>query len=162
MLDAIRETVDRYPDYVGILIEDKANGSAAIDSLQQEYDNIVPVTPAGGKVSRLNACSRVIRQGRVKLPRSALWRESFIREFTSFPNGKHDDRVDSLSQGLNYMLYMEGENVDTKPNERAKIKIRAWSADMYEDYYRASQADRDKLIALWGFPKYGFAEEDYV
>lgn len=159
-LDAIRDLAGRYSDYVGILIEDKANGSAVIDSLQSEYDSIIPVTPAGGKESRVNASSRVIRQGRVYLPRSALWLESFIHEFTSFPNGKHDDMVDSATQVLNFLLYTKGtdKTVQSDANS-AKIRIAEWTSDQYDDYYSGGEDQRQQMIHLWGYPKYGFADE---
>lgn len=161
MLDAIRDMIARFPDYIGILIEDKANGSAAIDTLQKEYEGIIPVTPAGGKVSRMHAASKPIRQGRVYIPRGALWTQSYIREFSSFPNGKHDDQVDSTSQALNYMLYTIGDEKGSNDSEKgAKIKVREWTADIYEDYYNASPADRERIVKQFGYPYYGFYEED--
>ena len=161
MLDAIREMIERFPDYIGILIEDKANGSAAIDTLSKEYNGIIPVTPAGGKESRMHAASKPIRQGRVYIPRGALWTQSYIREFTSFPNGKHDDQVDTTSQVLNYMLYAKGDEKSSADIVKsATIKIREWTSDIYEDYYRANPADRERIVKQYGYPKYGFYEED--
>lgn len=161
-VDTIKDTIafleERDLGYTGILIEDKANGSAVIDSLQNEYDNIIPVTPAGGKESRLHSASRPIRQGRVFLPRGAIWTKEFINEFTSFPNGKHDDQVDSLTQVLNYDLY-SFVPVIQKIEKDVRIKVRDWTADQYEDYYSADDDLRERLIRLWGMPTYGFNEE---
>lgn len=159
-LDMIRSLIARYPDYVGILIEDKANGSAVIESLQAEYDSIIPINPEGGKASRLHAVSRPIRQGRVYLPRGALFTKAYINEFTSFPNGKHDDQVDATSQVLQYMLYTVGTDTTTKDEECAKINIRKWTGDMYEDYYHSNSVDQQRLLQMWGYPVDGFAEEE--
>ncbi len=41
-----------------------------------------------------------IEAGHVRLPVSASWKEAFITEVAAFPNGKHDDQVDSMSQAL--------------------------------------------------------------
>lgn len=158
-VDCIRDLASRYPDYAGILIEDKANGSAAIDVLQKELEGIVPVTPAGGKESRLHGCSQLIRKGLVHLPSGALWSESYVREFTSFPNGKHDDEVDATTQALNYMLYSTG----TSRKEDAGggiIRITEWPDDIYEDYYRSGPEGRKDIINRCGYPKYGFRGED--
>lgn len=159
-LEQIEEMIDRYPNYTGILIEDKANGSAAIDSLQKDHDGIIPVTPAGGKESRLHAASKPIRKGRVYLPRGALWLESYKNEFTSFPNGKHDDQVDATTQALNYLLYAYAEKPKTIISTDATMK-REWSADMYEDYYRGTTEQRTHMIQLWGYPLYGLEEEGF-
>ena len=42
----------------------------------------------------------VLERGEVRLPRSAPWLEPFLEECGQFPDGKHDDQVDSLSQAL--------------------------------------------------------------
>lgn len=42
--------------------------------------------------------------GKAMLPRAAPFMESLRHEMVQFPNGKHDDRCDSLSQALNYIV----------------------------------------------------------
>ncbi len=44
--------------------------------------------------------SPTIERGEVRIQSSAPFREIFLAECAAFPNGKHDDQVDSLSQGL--------------------------------------------------------------
>ena len=46
--------------------------------------------------------SAKIEAGQVHLPRKAPWLDEFKKEFLAFPNGHHDDQVDSLSQFLNW------------------------------------------------------------
>ncbi len=41
--------------------------------------------------------SSEISAGRVYLPESAEWLEIFQKELLNFPNGLHDDQVDSLT-----------------------------------------------------------------
>jgi phage terminase large subunit-like protein len=43
-----------------------------------------------------------IEAGRVWLPKEAAWLADFQHELLHFPNGKHDDQVDSLSQFLQW------------------------------------------------------------
>ena len=44
--------------------------------------------------------SAKIEDGQVRLPATAPWLERFLHEVAAFPNGKHDDQVDSMSQML--------------------------------------------------------------
>ena len=39
-----------------------------------------------------------IEKGKVWFPSQAPWLESLMKELLAFPNGKHDDQVDSISQ----------------------------------------------------------------
>jgi len=58
--------------------------------------------PKEDKATRLMGESSEINAGRVYLPRSAEWLEEFKRELLNFPNGVHDDQVDSLTQFLRW------------------------------------------------------------
>lgn len=107
-LQAIRTIRRLFPDTTYILIEDKANGSAVIQTLQHEFIGVVSITPKGGKVARVNAISPAIESGHVFLPQDTLWTEEFIDQFTAFPAGAHDDMVDSCSQCLGFMLFSSG------------------------------------------------------
>lgn len=106
-LQAIRTVRQMFPRAMTVLIEDKANGSAIINVLQQEMF-CIPVNPRGGKVSRVNAISAAIESGHVFLPMGAVWVNDFVDQFSAFPNAPHDDMVDSASQALTYLLYSSG------------------------------------------------------
>lgn len=106
-LQAIRTIRQLFPGAVRVLIEDKANGSAIINVLQQEMF-CIPVNPKGGKVARVNAVSAAIESGHVYLPIGATWLSDFVDQAAAFPNGAHDDMVDSMSQALNYLIFSSG------------------------------------------------------
>lgn len=57
------------------------------------------VKPSGDKVERARAWQLRAKQGHVKLVKAA-WNLDFIREATSFPKGRHDDDVDTVSGGV--------------------------------------------------------------
>lgn len=108
-LDAMRRVSFLFPQAHKKIVEDKANGTAVIDSLKKELPGIVESEPTTSKVARADAVSPFIRAGNVLLPtvavasmeRELAWDvEGFIAEATSFPNIKHDDQVDSTSQYL--------------------------------------------------------------
>jgi predicted phage terminase large subunit-like protein len=96
----IRELRADYPRARRILVEDKANGSAVIELLQDELEGIIAIQPEGGKEARAAACEPQIEAGNVYLPDGAPWADGFVEEFALFPNGRHDDQVDSLTQAL--------------------------------------------------------------
>ena len=58
--------------------------------------------PEGSKPERMVAQSAKIEAGHVYLPRAARWLDTLMLELLAFPNGRHDDQVDSVSQILNW------------------------------------------------------------
>jgi predicted phage terminase large subunit-like protein len=50
----------------------------------------------------LHAQSARIEAGHVWLPERAPWLEDLRAEIASFPNGRHDDQVDSIGQFLSW------------------------------------------------------------
>jgi predicted phage terminase large subunit-like protein len=107
-LAAIADLADKWPQAVLKIVEDKANGPAAIASLSKSIPGIVPENPQGSKVARANAVAPLIEAGNVWLPSKKLegcgWVRGLIEEAAAFPAGAHDDQVDALSQGLNRLV----------------------------------------------------------
>ena len=87
-----------------VLIEDIGSGKSLIQQLKSER-KLQPIAfkPEGSKVERMFAQSANIEAGYVYLPSKASWLDSFKSELRAFPNGKHDDQVDSLSQFLTWI-----------------------------------------------------------
>lgn len=102
-VEAIREMTRQYPDTQAVYIEDKANGSAIIDTLKNEIAGIVPVTPGGSKPARAAASTVYWEAGNVYIPHPKWkpWVNDYMAELLGFPNYDHDDRVDSSDQYLN-------------------------------------------------------------
>lgn len=91
------------------LVEDKANGTAVIDSLRRTIPGLMPVNPRGGKEARAAAISPFQETGNIKIPAAARFPsgglvQDFIDECAKFPVGNHDDQVDAMSQGVAYLL----------------------------------------------------------
>ena len=109
-----------FPESQYILVEDKANGSAIIQTLRSEFIGVIAVTPKGGKVARVNAVSPAIESGNVFIPKGELWAEEFVDQFTAFPAGKHDD-----------MCFAAGTMVATqfgdKPIEDVRVGEKVWT-----------------------------------
>jgi predicted phage terminase large subunit-like protein len=60
------------------------------------------------KQTRMRSAIPKIEGGSLLLPKSAPWLEDFLLEYLAFPNGKHDDQMDALSQFLNWCTNREG------------------------------------------------------
>ncbi len=87
-----------------IYIEDAASGQSLIQELRRETSlPIIPKRVDSDKVVRAYAVTPLIEAGRVYLPESAPWLLEFIEELSAFPNGEHDDEVDSLTLALRMM-----------------------------------------------------------
>lgn len=123
-LRAIRQVRGRFPDCRYILIEDKANGSAVIQTLRHELPGVLPVEPKGGKTARVHAVAPAIEGGHVYLPQNELWAQELADQFAAFPNGKHDDMVDAASQALSFLLWSTGETQD--PGQGQQQNTPAW------------------------------------
>ncbi|MHB1688737.1 MAG: phage terminase large subunit [Ignavibacteriaceae bacterium] len=85
-----------------IFIEDKASGQSLIQELERETRlPIKKIKVDKDKFSRFIAITPMIEAGRIFLPESAKWLETFLNEFEEFPNGEFDDQVDSVTQAIN-------------------------------------------------------------
>ena len=104
LLHTVRDLARRScPDT--ILIEDKGTGTGLIQTLRDDPEGfpVVAYDPgAVDKESRMRIQSSKIEGGQVFLPSSAPWLEEFLNEVRRFPNGAHDDQIDSMSQMLDF------------------------------------------------------------
>lgn len=93
---------EKWPDILTILVEEKANGAAAIQTLRNTLPGIIPIDPEGGKISRAAAIAPLIEAGNVWLPHPDQfpWVKDFLSEFGQFPKSAKDDQVDAMSQAL--------------------------------------------------------------
>jgi predicted phage terminase large subunit-like protein len=100
---AVREECERFAADV-VLIEDKASGTPLIQELIAEgLHAVTRYRPQADKIMRLHAQTAVIENGFVHLPERAPWLAEYLHELTSFPQGRHDDQVDSTAQALDWL-----------------------------------------------------------
>src|SRR5438552_3396992 len=86
-----------------VLIEDKASGTQLIQELIADgCHDVTRYQPTTDKVMRLHAQTTLIENGFVRIPENAPWLAEYLHELTVFPNGKHDDQVDSTAQFLDW------------------------------------------------------------
>jgi predicted phage terminase large subunit-like protein len=94
------------PEGVGVhehLIEDKANGTAVIDTLTTEIPGLIAINPTESKEARARSISPTVESKHVFLPAEADWLPDFLSEARNFPNSAHDDQIDCTAQALRRM-----------------------------------------------------------
>jgi predicted phage terminase large subunit-like protein len=102
-VENILKLLKKYPRCLRVLIEDKANGPAIVDTLRQKISGVIPVNPEGGKEARASALQPSVESGHWLLPEGAPWLDDFITEFAVFPSSAKNDQVDAISQAAIYM-----------------------------------------------------------
>ncbi|MCE3231804.1 MAG: putative phage terminase-like protein [Rickettsiaceae bacterium] len=91
-----------------ILIEDKASGQSLIQDLRRESKLvIIPIKCNDSKTMRFSRVTTYIEGEKVYLPERSAWLADYEAEMMAFPNGAHDDMVDSTSQFLNWIRAKE-------------------------------------------------------
>jgi predicted phage terminase large subunit-like protein len=109
-VQAVRAVYAKFPKAVAVLIEDKANGSAVIETLKSEIAGVLAITPQGGKVARAYAMQPEQEAGNIWLPDPSIDAgiEDFIGEASSFPSVPHDDETDAMTQAINWYRVRTG------------------------------------------------------
>ena len=102
---AVRNLKGTYPKATAVLVEDKANGPAVIETLTKEIPGIIAIEPEGGKEARAFAIQPQQEAGNLYLPDPGIasWVEEFVGECTSFPRGANDDQVDACTQAVHWL-----------------------------------------------------------
>ncbi|MDX2091226.1 MAG: phage terminase large subunit [Kofleriaceae bacterium] len=78
------------------VVEAAASGSSLVSSLAAEIPGLIGQPPRGDKVSNLQAVLAFFEAGNVYLPEHWPGLADAVAELVTFPNGRHDDFVDSL------------------------------------------------------------------
>jgi predicted phage terminase large subunit-like protein len=124
LLDAIRGKFDfpelkavalesnKYWEPETIIIEQKASGEPLTQEFRRMGIPVVPFVPSKGndKYTRVNSCAPVFESGQVWYPYGEKFAEDVMDECASFPNGAHDDYVDSTTQAV--LRYRQGNFIE--------------------------------------------------
>jgi predicted phage terminase large subunit-like protein len=73
---------------------------------------VIRYQPDCDKIMRMHAQPAMIENGFVYIPQDAPRLAEYLHEMTVFPNGKHDDQVDSTAQFLDWLKKpFPGQNI---------------------------------------------------
>jgi predicted phage terminase large subunit-like protein len=109
-----------------VVIEATDTGRALMQDLRRSGPiRPIVIPPRYGKEARFLAQSARFESGQVHVASEAPWLAEWLHELLAFPNGRHDDQVDSTSQALSYLSSrMFSIERDKQPRERPKRKRR--------------------------------------
>jgi predicted phage terminase large subunit-like protein len=112
-----------------LIVEKKAAGAPLIYEMRKTGIPISEYTPSKGsdKIARINAISDLFASGLIWIP-DKRWAEEVVEEVASFPNGDHDDLVDSTSQAL--LRFRQGGFIKT-PTDEPESQFTARKAKYY-------------------------------
>lgn len=112
---------------------------------EKVYVSIREQVPAADKVTRAQSIAGRMSMGMVRFPTHAHWNERARQECLKFPNGKHDDFVDTLAHiGLGL------DRINRAPHtEAAKPQPRVGTFGWIKAASKA-EADRKKLVIALG------------
>ena len=115
-----------------LIIEKKAAGAPLLYELRRMGIPLQEFTPSKGndKIARVNAISDLFASGVVWRPTNR-WADELMEELASFPNGDHDDLVDSTSQAL--IRYRQGGFIQIESDEPDDVQY--FRSRRQERYY---------------------------
>jgi predicted phage terminase large subunit-like protein len=101
--EAVHRMIKRH-NASAVLIEDTNQGPSLVSEIRPHPGmRICPIIPIGDKIERVRKHQALIRYGGIQLPSDAVWRESFVAEWTLFPCAGYDDQVDATAQYLEWI-----------------------------------------------------------
>ena len=123
--DLKRKALELYKEWEpdALIVEKKAAGAPLIYEMRRMGIPLQEYTPSKGsdKIARVNAISDLFASGFVWCP-DRRWAEEVMEECASFPNGEHDDLVDSTSQAL--LRFRQGGFIRLNSDEEDKFMPR--------------------------------------
>ena len=99
---AVGQLREKHPNAT-LLIEDKGSGTSLIQDLRVNNVEVIGINPKGDKLTRAAKISAQFEAGSVFFPSNAPWLSSLKAELLGFPNVRHDDQVDSVTQALSWI-----------------------------------------------------------
>jgi predicted phage terminase large subunit-like protein len=101
MIEAVKQAYSYYKAKM-LCIEKAASGQSLIQVLKKEAKiPIEEMKPLRSKTTRLQAVTPFLESGRVYFMEGE-WTDSFLKELTSFPYCKHDDKTDAFAWALTH------------------------------------------------------------
>ena len=111
---------------VQTVVEETDIGRAIAQDLRRSGQASVVLRPVRiDKEARFLAQSARFESGQVHVPEAAPWLATWLNELLAFPNGRHDDQVDSTSQALDWLTQrIHPLHAAQEPRERPRARPR--------------------------------------
>jgi len=109
-VDAIKNIRSVWPAH-HVLVEGSANGHAILETLDDVIGGLVKVKPQGSKMARARAASYHAKAGRFHIDKRQAWAAEKERYLVRYPGSDHDDPVDTVAYGINWLHQEYGSSV---------------------------------------------------
>jgi predicted phage terminase large subunit-like protein len=107
-------------------VEDKGSGISLIQQLRAKNIAVVGIKAADDKRTRLYTCTPMFEAGSVLFLKGAPWLDALLSELLAFPNSRHDDQVDSISQALTWIRERRARLQNETPMFVCQVKLDEW------------------------------------
>lgn len=135
LVNKIKQVRNQWGSNAPVLIEARANGNAAIQILRKEMSGILEVNPTKDKVERAIGIKYLFDAGNITFStRGLIWGE-IQSQFTQFPHGKHDDIVDSVVQGVNWLMKLPDTSRASNNTQQNFSRPSYWRPSYARDGY---------------------------
>jgi len=112
-----------------VLVEDKSSGISLLQDLGRAHIPCRSYNPGGAdKVQRVNLIAPLIKAGKVYIPESTKneghprsWAEPLVNQLCAFPEVRHDDLTDTVSQALRVLRDMGWLVIDPPPPDNDDV-----------------------------------------
>lgn len=125
--DQVNALLSLVKNYVGatVLVEMKANGNALYDTLKRLVPRVIASTPSNqmSKLQRIYATVPSYIAGNIYMPSVKLkyWMKDVLEEVLSYPKGRYDDIIDSITQAINYSVAFSPETTTYIPKTKKNL-----------------------------------------
>lgn len=121
----IREAWNAHsPSWIGV--EKQSATLSLFAEVQREGVVVRWLTPDKNKIARAETAVALVDAGRVYFPKDAPWMSEFEDELLTFPVGKHDDQVDTLSYAANEIARRTVHAPRRRKEQPASASDRMW------------------------------------
>ena len=95
-----------------VIVEYAATGIPLLREFRNEGLGLLQAyKPTVDKETRVAAQTAKLETGHYLVPQAAEWIPAFKQELLAFPNGRHDDQVDSMTQFLDWIGSRHGKSI---------------------------------------------------
>ena len=112
------------------IIEKKASGQSLIQDLRRAGLPVLDYIPDRDKTARVYAATPLMEAGRVWLPKGYEWSDDLYGEAITFPNARHDDKVDAMTMAIHYMKeswnLLHPDDPDYEEGYERKKRVAYW------------------------------------
>lgn len=133
-IEALLSVLFRYPNVNAILIEEKANGAAVIETLRKKISKIIALNPKTSKWARAHAANVYYQARSVYHLAGAQWQGRKESNLKNYPRARRNDDVDATSQALLWLADQSMTDFTRAMSDFTKEGTSTWPTALSQHY----------------------------